>query len=211
LTVQLLLLLPSRLTKALGPRDHLVTRLICIHTTLRPADSLRCLRQLSSMGFRASVSLLSAIQATRLRSFASVGFCPLNAPAFAGRAGPTKNRHGWGDSNLYLRRTGSGLRLSIEHRAAPGRDGVALELAELDTGPALRLIDSPDADDALPTSTDAHGRILDALAALADPVSASDLRAGCRMRAETFWRALRQLVDAGRVARTDADLYQLTG
>ena len=43
---------------------------------LRPADSLRCPWQLSSMGFRASVSLLSAIQATRLRSFASVGFSP---------------------------------------------------------------------------------------------------------------------------------------
>jgi len=56
---------------------------------LRPADSLRCPWQLSSMGFRASVSLLSAIQATRLRSFASVGFSPLNALTFAGRADQT--------------------------------------------------------------------------------------------------------------------------
>ena len=56
---------------------------------LRPADSLRRLKRLSSMGFRALVSLLSAIQATGRRSFAPVGFSPLNALTFAGRAGRT--------------------------------------------------------------------------------------------------------------------------
>jgi hypothetical protein len=38
-----------------------------------------------SMGFRSLVSLLPAIQATRLLAFALAGLFPLNAPAFAGR------------------------------------------------------------------------------------------------------------------------------
>ena len=37
------------------------------------------------MGFRSLVSLLPAIQATRLLAFALAGLFPLNAPAFAGR------------------------------------------------------------------------------------------------------------------------------
>jgi hypothetical protein len=36
--------------------------------------------------------------------------------------------HAWGDSNLYLRRRGDTLCLAIEHRAAPSRDGLVVEL-----------------------------------------------------------------------------------
>jgi len=46
---------------------------------------------------------------------------------------------------------------------------------------------------------DARGRILDASPAA---VPSNELRASCRMRAQTFWRALRELVDADRVERT---------
>lgn len=35
--------------------------------------------------------------------------------------------HAWGDSNLYLRRAGNELTLTVEHRAAPSLPGVALE------------------------------------------------------------------------------------
>jgi len=116
--------------------------------------------------------------------------------------------HGWGDSNLYLRRTRSCMRLSIEHRAAPGRDGIALELAELDAGPVLRVLDETVAE--TPTARpDPQQRILDALTDSPLDVSAHDLRARCRMRAETFWRALRALVDDGRVTRTADDRYRL--
>ncbi|MEI2613615.1 MAG: AAA family ATPase [Methylotenera sp.] len=38
--------------------------------------------------------------------------------------------HAWGDSNLYLRRDGERLLLSIEHRAAASSSGLELELAE---------------------------------------------------------------------------------
>ena len=39
--------------------------------------------------------------------------------------------HGWGDSNLYLRRKGSQLTLSTEHRAAPSRDHIPLQLTRI--------------------------------------------------------------------------------
>jgi hypothetical protein len=38
--------------------------------------------------------------------------------------------HGWGDSNLYLRRKGSQLTLSTEYRAAPSRESQPLREAE---------------------------------------------------------------------------------
>ena len=45
--------------------------------------------------------------------------------------------HGWGDSNLYLRRKGPQLTLSTEHRAAASRDHIPLQLTQ--AGPALAL------------------------------------------------------------------------
>ena len=45
--------------------------------------------------------------------------------------------HGWGDSNLYMRRKGSQLTLSTEHRAAPSQDHIPLQLTQ--SGPALAL------------------------------------------------------------------------
>jgi hypothetical protein len=118
--------------------------------------------------------------------------------------------HGWGDSNLYLRRLSSGLRLSIEHRAAPGRDNVPLELSEHETGCALRVLDATDAPpDPAHAKPDAASRILDALAAAECPLRGGDLRARCSMRADTFWRKLGELVEAGRVERTTEELYRL--
>ncbi len=45
--------------------------------------------------------------------------------------------HGWGDSNLYMRRRGAQLTLSTEHRAAPSQDHIPLELTQ--AGSALAL------------------------------------------------------------------------
>jgi RecA-family ATPase len=38
--------------------------------------------------------------------------------------------HAWGDSNLYLRRSGGELTLTVEHRAAPSPPTIVLELAQ---------------------------------------------------------------------------------
>ncbi|MDP6946350.1 MAG: AAA family ATPase, partial [Myxococcota bacterium] len=37
--------------------------------------------------------------------------------------------HAWGDSNLYVRRRGQQLLLTVEHRAAPSDDDLAIELS----------------------------------------------------------------------------------
>ncbi len=50
--------------------------------------------------------------------------------------------HAWGDSNLYLRRHGPSLRLTVEHRAAPGHDGLVLELRAGGDALALHLVDT---------------------------------------------------------------------
>ena len=55
--------------------------------------------------------------------------------------------HAWGDSNLYLRRRGDTLCLALEHRAAPSRDGLVVELRAQGDALALHLVDgglSPD-------------------------------------------------------------------
>src|SRR5438552_15447119 len=45
--------------------------------------------------------------------------------------------HGWGDSNLYMRRRGARLTLSTEHRAAPSQDHIPIQLTQ--AGSALAL------------------------------------------------------------------------
>ena len=47
----------------------------------------------------------------------------------------------WGDSNLYLRRRGDTLCLAIEHRAAPSRDGLVVELRTQGEALALHVVD----------------------------------------------------------------------
>jgi hypothetical protein len=117
--------------------------------------------------------------------------------------------HGWGDSNLYLRRYSSGLRLSIEHRAAPGRDNVPLELAAHDTGPALRVLDAADAAPGpAPAKADPAARIVDALDGVSEPLSARELRRRCGMRSSALWDSLATLVDEGRITRTTDGRYQ---
>ena len=49
--------------------------------------------------------------------------------------------HGWGDSNLYMRRRGSQLTLSTEHRAAPSRDHIPLQLTQSGSALALTVLE----------------------------------------------------------------------
>lgn len=114
--------------------------------------------------------------------------------------------HAWGDSNLYLRRRGPELQLSIEHRAAPSRTGLGLELRE---APALALHvvrDGDQADAAEDGSEASDGRqlrrVLDALEAAAAPMTARALREACRMKTSHLGTALATLIAAGEVVRT---------
>lgn len=115
--------------------------------------------------------------------------------------------HGWGDSNLYLRRTRACVHLTIEHRAAPGRDGVPLELAELDAGPSLRVMGDNAASNDEAAGRGAADRILAALSNADGPLRRGELKERCAMRAATFSDELRALVAAGAVARTRDGRY----
>jgi RecA-family ATPase len=70
--------------------------------------------------------------------------------------------HAWGDSNLYLRRNGDDLTLTVEHRAAPAMPAVTLELAQRANALALEVIDRRQPQTPPPSSVDE--RITTALA-----------------------------------------------
>jgi AAA domain len=107
--------------------------------------------------------------------------------------------HAWGDSNLYLRRLGNELTLTVEHRAAPSPPTVTLELTQ--RGEALALeVQTPSTPEVLaPTSID--DRILDALRNSNHPLSTSELRSQCPTRKATLYARLTQLTTDGRLVR----------
>jgi len=114
--------------------------------------------------------------------------------------------HAWGDSNLYLRRRGDTLCLAIEHRAAPSRDGLVVELRAQGDALALHLVDGGlGADRALaPPAPALDERIEQALAEAATPLTRRALRRRCRIRASTLGPVLARLLEDGRVSRSPA-------
>ena len=62
--------------------------------------------------------------------------------------------HAWGDSNLYLRRDGDDLSLSVQHRAAPSMPPITIELAQRGTALALEVVDRRDPATPPPSSLD---------------------------------------------------------
>ena len=118
--------------------------------------------------------------------------------------------HAWGDSNLYLRRHGPSLRLTIEHRAAAGHDGLGLELRACGDALALHLVDAGDGVDdreaARAPSRLEH--VEQVLATLATPITRRELRRACHMRDSALGATLGQLLTTGRVVKSAAG-YQI--
>ena len=109
--------------------------------------------------------------------------------------------HAWGDSNLYLRRSGDALSLSVEHRAAPSRTALPLALHAEGDALALALALAGESPPAAATASAAE-RIEDALANATSPLSVNAIRKTCRMRTQTVTACLADLVRAGRATRT---------
>jgi len=110
--------------------------------------------------------------------------------------------HGWGDSNLYLRKNGPGLLLSIEHRAAPSHDNIPVELCQ--NGSALALTVKTGQEHTSPPATTSENlspsrRVILAMKEIAEPVSVQELRRLCRMRTSTLCEILAGLKDRGDV------------
>jgi AAA domain len=112
--------------------------------------------------------------------------------------------HAWGDSNLFLRRIGGQLQLSIEHRAAPGRDWLPLELKA--HPPVLEVVDHQTAP--TPAQPSCRDRIEKVLAEAVEPLSQKQIRNIVRVRTSDVSQALAALVADGRVIKS-AGRYQL--
>jgi hypothetical protein len=114
--------------------------------------------------------------------------------------------HAWGDSNLYLRRQGDDLSLTVEHRAAPSVPAVALELAQRGDALALEVVERGAAPEPAEDSVD--DRITRALADADGPLPLAALRASCRARKATLCERLAALTGAGTLVRS-AEGYRL--
>lgn len=107
--------------------------------------------------------------------------------------------HAWGDSNLYLRRLGNELTLTVEHRAAPSPPSLALELTQQGESLALQVQAASAPEIPEPTSID--DRILNALRNCDHPLSTAELRAQCPTRKATLYARLTQLTNTGQLVR----------
>ena len=111
--------------------------------------------------------------------------------------------HAWGDSNLYLRRTGDDLVLTVEHRAAQSFGGIHVALRNDGTALALRVIDAPAAP-TVPVASSAIEKIEQMLTETTTPLSLPALRSACRVRNTSACQALATLTAEGRVRKTAA-------
>ena len=118
--------------------------------------------------------------------------------------------HAWGDSNLYLRRMGPDLILSMEHRAAASLGELRLELRTQDNKTALRVLDSKAAcTESIPRPQTVLDRVQQALTDAPGPLTVDALRTTCRIRTQRLHEALRSLRNDGTITKT-ARGYLLT-
>lgn len=112
--------------------------------------------------------------------------------------------HAWGDSNLYLRRRGERLTMTIEHRAAASSG--PLELC-LRAGPGvalgLALVDAPAETPAAPRPPRPRERVLEVLGAAEQAMTRRAIRDACRMRSASVGDALSGLIADGLVRETE--------
>ena len=88
--------------------------------------------------------------------------------------------HGWGDSNLYMRRKGSQLTLSTEHRAAPSRDHIPLQLSEAGSVVALKVADRSSVQPEVPLTP--MEQVRQALTQAQEPIPVQQLQKLCGIR-----------------------------
>jgi hypothetical protein len=108
--------------------------------------------------------------------------------------------HGWGDSNLYLRRQREQLTLTVEHRAAPSLAPIPVHLATVGSGLALAPMETTTAKSSSP-APDPEQRLLAILAQTNQAIALQALRLRCQMRTATVCALLQKLCAQGRVER----------
>lgn len=119
--------------------------------------------------------------------------------------------HAWGDSNLYLRRTGEQLTLAVEQRAAESSTGISLHLHGEGEALALEVSKPPGAAaPASPAALSVADRVVRALIDATGPLSVAALREACRIRTATLCEVLATLTAQGRVRKTDVGYVNAT-
>lgn len=106
--------------------------------------------------------------------------------------------YAWVDSFLYLRRRHGQLMLSVEHRSASGAGPLSLELANVESGPYLRLASNASE---LATRDPLPDQILALLSQSSEPRTAESLRSSLQVRNQRLVEALRQLSDQRKIVR----------
>jgi hypothetical protein len=107
--------------------------------------------------------------------------------------------YAWVDSFLYLRRHHGQLLLSAEHRSASGVGPLALELANTDCGPYLRLTSSDNLESAPPDPL--PDQILALLGQSSEPRTAESIRSNLQVRNQRLVETLRHLVEQRKIVR----------
>ena len=108
--------------------------------------------------------------------------------------------YAWVDSFLYLRRNHGQLMLSAEHRSASGTGPLALELANAESGPYLRLASAPNAPEVAPRDP-LPEQILALLGQSSEPCTAENIRSSLQVRNQRLVEALRTLVEQHKIVR----------
>lgn len=121
----------------------------------------------------------------------------------------TSDLHGWGDSNLYLRKQRTQLLLSIEHRAAPAPSDLLLHLRVKEQAVALQINDEPLQQTITPNNASPQQRIITILAAAEHPLTFTTLRAKVALRAATVHAELAALLRAGLILRSKDNTFTL--
>jgi AAA domain len=108
--------------------------------------------------------------------------------------------YAWVDSFLYLRRHHGQLMLSAEHRSASGAGPLALELANVESGPYLKLASTLNASELAPHDP-LPEQILAFLGQSSEPRTAETIRSSLQVRNQRLVEALRQLVEQHQIVR----------
>jgi len=113
--------------------------------------------------------------------------------------------HGWGDSNLYLRRQREQLILIAEHRAAAPVEPIPLQLRQSGGALALALLERVSSSAGVADAAlSPEARVLQALAQGQRPLSLQAIRQRCALRTATVCQTVQALCAQGRLRREAA-------
>jgi hypothetical protein len=169
-------------------------------------DPLVCLHQIDENQVEQVAPLLAYLRELERELSVAVMLVHHARKGGAERAGQamrgSSHLHAWGDSNLYLRKSGESLSLTVEHRAAPSMPRLAVGLRERGGGLSLAVLDDGDLPREERGAASPRERVLALLSA--EPLTVRELRERCRMRTTTLCEVLAQLVAEGVASKTTA-------